>query len=80
VISLILGILSFIGIPLVGGVGAVICGHMARRQIRETGEQGDGLAVGGLVMGYIHLALFGLAIVVIGLFFAFGIGAAILSR
>ena len=32
---------------------AVVLGHMARRQIRRTGEQGDGLAVGGLVLGYV---------------------------
>jgi peptidyl-prolyl cis-trans isomerase B (cyclophilin B) len=42
---------------LVGGsVLAVVFGHVARSQIRRTGEDGDGLAVAGLVLGYIGLA------------------------
>jgi hypothetical protein len=38
------------------GIAAIILGHMARRQIRETGEQGDGMAVAGLVLGYVGAA------------------------
>jgi Domain of unknown function (DUF4190)/Domain of unknown function (DUF1707) len=40
-----------------GAVGAIICGHMARRQIRRTGESGAGMAMAGLVLGYVGLAL-----------------------
>ena len=29
----------------VGGLVAIVCGHEARRQIRQTGESGDGMAV-----------------------------------
>lgn len=47
------------------GVPAVILGHMARRQIRQTGEQGDGLALAGLILGYIGLALTGLLVIII---------------
>lgn len=32
---------------------AIVCGHIAKKQIRETGEQGGGMATAGLVMGYI---------------------------
>jgi Domain of unknown function (DUF4190)/Domain of unknown function (DUF1707) len=35
------------------GIAAIILGHMARRQIRQTGEQGDGMALTGLILGYI---------------------------
>jgi Domain of unknown function (DUF4190)/Domain of unknown function (DUF1707) len=35
------------------GVAAIVLGHRARRRIRQTGEAGDGLAVTGLVLGYI---------------------------
>jgi hypothetical protein len=42
---------------LPAGIAAVILGHMARRRIRETGEQGDGMAVAGLVLGYIGIVL-----------------------
>lgn len=32
-------------------VGAVL-GHVARRQIRERGEQGDGMALAGIIVGW----------------------------
>jgi Domain of unknown function (DUF4190)/DUF1707 SHOCT-like domain len=40
----------FVGIT---SIPAVVLGHMARREIRDTGEQGDGMAVAGLVLGYV---------------------------
>ncbi len=57
--ALILGILSFIVLPFIGGIGAVILGHMARGEIRASGGQvsGEGQATAGLVLGYINLAL-----------------------
>ncbi|WP_018335777.1 DUF4190 domain-containing protein [Actinomycetospora chiangmaiensis] len=59
--SLVLSLLSFVfGITAIGGV---ICGHIARRQIRERGEGGDGLALAGLIIGYIFIGLFVLFIV-----------------
>lgn len=36
---------------------AIILGHVARKQIRQTGEEGDGLALAGLVMGYVFTGL-----------------------
>lgn len=54
--SLIFGIGSWFVCPFVGGVVAVICGHMAHSQIKQTGEGGGGLATAGLVLGYLHLA------------------------
>jgi hypothetical protein len=43
-----------VAVPFAGitAIPAVICGHKARREIRRTGEQGDGMAVTGLVLGY----------------------------
>lgn len=38
---------------IVGGICAIIFGHVARRQIRETGEAGDSMALAGLVLGYV---------------------------
>ena len=69
VISLASGIASWVVFPLVGGVVAVITGHLAKRQIRQTGEQGDGLATIGLILGYVHLAVAALLILVVILFF-----------
>jgi len=42
--------LGFAAIP------AVILGHLARGQIKRTGERGDGMAIAGLVLGYLGLA------------------------
>ena len=39
------------------GVPAIVFGHIARRQIRETGEAGDGMALAGLIMGYVGVLL-----------------------
>jgi hypothetical protein len=43
---------------------AVIFGHVARRQIRGTGQRGDGLAIAGLIIGYIGVALWALIFIV----------------
>jgi len=42
---------------LLAAVPAVVLGHMARRQIRQTGEAGQGMATAGLVLGWIGIAL-----------------------
>jgi hypothetical protein len=36
---------------------AIVLGHLAKKQIRQTGEQGDGLATAGLWLGYIFTGL-----------------------
>lgn len=48
--------------PLLWLIG-VITGHVAKGQIRERGEGGEGMATAGLVMGYIGLGLTFLGIV-----------------
>lgn len=54
--------------------GGIICGIIARRQIRETGEDGDGMALAGLIIGWVVTGLFGLYIVgnIVLLAIAFG--------
>jgi hypothetical protein len=56
-VSLISGIASWVIVPIIGAIVAVITGHMAKREIRRTGEQGDTLATVGLVLGYLHLVV-----------------------
>jgi hypothetical protein len=41
-------------------IAAVVMGHVARRQIKLSGQRGDGLAIAGLVIGYIGVALWAL--------------------
>jgi len=43
-------------------VGAIL-GHIARKQIRERGEGGDGLALAGIIVGWILTALMVLLII-----------------
>jgi hypothetical protein len=45
-------------------IPAVILGHLARAQIKQTGERGDGMAVAGLVLGY--LAIAGWLLIILG--------------
>ncbi len=48
-LALVALILSVSGI----GIGGIICGHIARKQIRENPHQdGDTLALAGLIVGY----------------------------
>ena len=49
--SLVCGLSQFMFGPL-GTIPAIVFGHMARNQIRRTGEQGAGLALAGLVLGW----------------------------
>ena len=48
---------GFAGIVTFGfaAIPAVILGHIARSQIKQTGEPGDGMAVTGLVLGYMGI-------------------------
>lgn len=73
IISLIAGLLGFFGIlPLIGSVVAIITGHMAKKEIRESAGTitGEGLATAGQILGYVSLALGLCAICVLGLMFA----------
>jgi hypothetical protein len=73
IVSLVFGIVCWVVLPFIGAVVAVICGHMARSEIRRAppgSMEGDGMAVAGMLLGYLHLALFALAVVL--LFTVFG--------
>ena len=59
VISLVAGLLGWTLLPFLGSIVAVICGHMARKEIRLAPDrlEGDGLAIAGLVLGYLSIAM-----------------------
>jgi hypothetical protein len=71
VLSLCFGV-GQIFVVFVGGIAAIVCGHIARRQIRETGEAGDGMAVTGLILGYVGVLLPALLVVA---FIALAVGS-----
>jgi hypothetical protein len=56
--SLVLSIASWLIIPLVGAIAGLICGHLALNEInRSEGRvEGRGMAVAGLIIGYVHIA------------------------
>ena len=59
IISLIGGITGFTILPFIGSLAAVIFGHIAKKEIRNSGGTvgGNGLATWGLILGYVALGL-----------------------
>ena len=62
VASLVCGLLQVFSLGITA-IPAVILGHLARGQIRRTGERGDGMATAGLVLGWLGIAFFVLIVV-----------------
>ena len=79
-VSLVAGIAGYVlPHPFIAGIVAIITGHIARSQIRRTGEGGSGFALAGLVLGYLHFAL-SLLLVGVVVLIALGFGAWMLSQ
>lgn len=53
--ALVCGVLTVLTLGATG-IPAVILGHSARSEIRRTGEGGEGLAMTGLVLGWLSVA------------------------
>lgn len=70
--SLVLGILSLACFTIFTGIPGVICGHKALSKIKKSGGEltGQGLAIAGLVTGYLGIAW---AIIMIPLMMAIAI-------
>jgi hypothetical protein len=64
IVSLACGIGQFAFGPL-ATIPAIVCGHVARSQIKRTGEQGAGLALAGLILGWAAVLL-GIVLLVVG--------------
>jgi Domain of unknown function (DUF4190) len=66
VAALVMAMCGLVTLGVTAPVGAIL-GHTARKRIRTTGEQGDGLARAAIIIGWIFtglgLALCGLFIV-----------------
>ena len=59
IFSLIAGILGWLGVFGLGGLAAIITGHIAKNEIKNSGGRkgGDGFATAGLVLGYLNVGL-----------------------
>jgi hypothetical protein len=62
VVALILGIASLLFCQVIGPA-AVIVGQRSRREIARTGEQGDGMALAGVITGAIATAILALGVI-----------------
>jgi Domain of unknown function (DUF4190) len=68
--------IGFVILGTLSSIAAVICGHIARRQIRDRGEQGDLAAIWGLALGYVGIGVTLLGVLAFALFIAAVAGAA----
>jgi Domain of unknown function (DUF4190) len=59
IISLIGGIAGWTVVPFLGSIAAIICGHIAKNEIKKSAGTvgGNGMATAGLIMGYLSIAL-----------------------
>lgn len=55
VVAFALSVLAVFVAP--AALGGIVCGHIARRQIRHSGEQGDSWALAALFLGYLLILL-----------------------
>ena len=65
ILSLVFGIICWFALPFIGAIVAIVCGHIARGEIRRAPPgtvEGDGLAIAGLILGYCHLVLIAMVI------------------
>jgi hypothetical protein len=79
VTSLVLGILAHVCFGPLTAIPAVICGHIALSRIKQShgALTGQGLAIGGLVLGYVSLAMM---VLIIPLMVAIAIPNFIMAR
>ena len=69
VVSLAFGIGAWIALPFLLGIAAIVAGHMARAQLRREPQEGAGMALAGLILGYANLVLCLLVLAAVAVFF-----------
>lgn len=78
IVSLVAGILGVFGAfiaPVLASIVAIVTGHIARSRISREPERytGDGVALVGLILGYVGIAMSVLGLIFLGSLFAIGI-------
>ena len=65
----VLGVIVTFFVPFLTQAAAIICGHVARAQIRnsEGSETGSGIALAGLMISYLAVALYIIFVLILGL-------------
>lgn len=57
IVALVSSLVGLFVIPLIGQIVGIITGHISLKQIKTTGERGRGMALSGVLIGYISLGL-----------------------
>lgn len=65
IVSLVSGLVGWTFMPIIGAIAAIITGHLAKKEIRDSGNAlgGNGMALAGLILGYVQLGLVLLGII-----------------
>ena len=66
--SMVTGILSLLGCSMFAAIPAIVCGHIGVRQADRGEASGRGMAMAGLIMGYISLVV---TVIIIAIYAAF---------
>ena len=76
IVSLVAGILGFMGLPIIASIVAILTGYAARKETRSVPPKamGDGMATAGIIMGWIQIGLAVIAICCFIAYFVFVIG------
>ena len=82
IVSLVAGILGFMGLPIIASIVAIWAGYTARQVTRAVPPKasGDGMATAGIVMGWIQIGLAAVTICCFAAYFVFVIGLASKGR
>jgi Domain of unknown function (DUF4190) len=56
-------VLGIVWVYWIGSILALVFGYVARKQIRERGESGDGMAIAGIVLGWVGVGLLAVVLV-----------------
>lgn len=72
----IVALVSALVLPGPGSLAAIVLGHVALDQIRTSGEQGRGMALAGLILGYASLLLILVVLAVVLFFTVHSVGEA----
>jgi len=67
IVSLVLSIAGIVIIPFIASLVGAILGHVSLGQLKTSGEQGRGMALTGVILGWVGVGLWAIGLI---LFFA----------
>tara|TARA_B110000495_G_C22849124_1_gene495141 strand:- start:223 stop:549 length:327 start_codon:yes stop_codon:yes gene_type:complete len=76
IVSLVAGILSLTMCGIFAAIPAIICGHIGMKKADRGEASGRGMAMAGMIMGYVSLVLTVLFIAIYAFFVVVAVGAA----